>query len=156
MKHSRTEPVLALLRAGLAQSTAAAAPSGSPPSLQGWPGSVSAPGSALFGESAKEWLFCLGPGRWRFIPVLHRRPVLLARMVRFHLEGNMASSALNSRTARDALEHLDLECEDVAEIIDLSEREYDQLQALVLQVRLVERELQRRCRRTRRSNPWHT
>ncbi|MFI8219970.1 hypothetical protein [Streptomyces sp. NPDC085932] len=108
-----------------------------------WPGSVCAPGSDLFVGSAKDWLFTLGPGRWRHVPLLHRRPVLLARLVRFHLEAGMAGATVNSRTARDELEGLDLDDGDVEEFVDLSEQEYHRLQTLTLQVRVVESELRR-------------
>ncbi|MFD0007857.1 hypothetical protein ACFVJ4_36335 [Streptomyces sp. NPDC127178] len=123
-----------------------------------WPGSVSAPSSDLFVESAKEWLFTLGPGRWRHVPLLHRRPVLLARLVRFHLEAGMAGATVNSRTAQDELELLDIEGGDVEEFVDLSEREYHRLQTLTLQVRVVEIELQRRRRKGQgqEQGPRHT
>ncbi|MFD4569489.1 hypothetical protein ACFWOX_34695 [Streptomyces sp. NPDC058467] len=78
-------------------------------------------------------------------------PVLLARMVRFHLEAGMASATLNGRTTRENLEHLKLREIDVEGFIDFSEQEYSHLQALALQVLAVEAELQRMCKRGRRS-----
>ncbi|MEU9480494.1 hypothetical protein [Streptomyces sp. NPDC048191] len=144
MKHPRINPAKSLVEADVVHDGGAIAAGGRLASRRAWPGSVAAPSSELFVQSAKDWLFCLGPSRWKFVPVLHRQPVLLARLVRSHLEAGMASATLNGRTARDGLAHLSLKFGDVADFIDVTEQEYRYLQALALQVRLVEAELQRR------------
>ncbi len=112
---------------------------------QGWPGSVASPDSDRFVQSAKDWLFSLGPGRLRYTPILNRLPVLLARVVRSHLEAGMAGATLNSKTAAKGFRALHLCRADLSEFIDFCENEYSQLQALALQVGLVEAELQRKC-----------
>ncbi|MGW2556570.1 hypothetical protein [Streptomyces sp. NPDC001635] len=111
---------------------------------RGWPGSVPVPGSARFPQAAKAWLFTLASGRWQFEPVLHRFPALLARMVRFHLESDMAGAAMNSKTARDQLQNLVPESV-IDEFVHACDEECRRMQSLTLQVKLVEMELQRVC-----------
>ncbi|MEV6841462.1 hypothetical protein AB0N17_44635 [Streptomyces sp. NPDC051133] len=148
MKRPPIKQVQALPGADFARDAGTAAPTPWLPSQRGgWPGSVAPPSSERFVQSAKDWLFSLGPTRWRFIPMLNRLPVLLARVVRSHLEAGMASATLNSRTAQESLGHLDLQKTDLEDFVDFSEQEYSQLQALALQVRVVEAELERRYRR---------
>lgn len=115
-------------------------------SPKGWPGSVPPPAHDQFSKAAKEWLLSLAPGRWQFSPVLHRFPLLLARMVRFHLESGMAGSTLNIRTAHKDLADV-LPESSIDDFVEFCELEYERMQLLSLQVKLVEVELERRyCR----------
>ncbi|MEU9015449.1 hypothetical protein AB0D12_38270 [Streptomyces sp. NPDC048479] len=107
----------------------------------GWPGAVTRPGTEQFVASAKAWLFDLGPAQWRTEPVLHRCPLLLARMVRIHLEIIVATARGNRRQLPRDFENLPQEILD--ELTDFCHQQELRAKGLAMQVRLLERAIKK-------------
>jgi hypothetical protein len=102
---------------------------------------VLSPGAPGFEKSAKSWLFGLCPPRWQVEQLFHRRPDELARMVRLHLEAELATAQGVLRRLRSP--RMPLDCQ---ELLDIYQRERDWVAAMRDQVCEVEAALQQ-CRK---------
>ncbi|MFD9123227.1 hypothetical protein [Kitasatospora sp. NPDC059571] len=134
------QPTTAVLHGTRASTTAPALVARHPQ----WPGGVARPETPGFERSAKAWLFDLGPARWQCEGVFHRRPDELARMVRLHIESELATAQAALRRIRARRTSLDAQ-----ELLDIYQRESDWAVAMRDQVCEVETALQQ-CRETRR------
>ncbi|MFG2193883.1 hypothetical protein [Streptomyces sp. NPDC048639] len=109
------------------------------PAPPGWPGDVPPPSSSRFEQGAKDWLFGLAPDRWIGQTVLHQYPVVLARMVRHHLQATLATAFFCS-LAEDELS-TGVASHPAAEAVAISRHEAERAVTLGHQVRLVEEAL---------------
>jgi hypothetical protein len=69
----------------------------------GWPPGVRPPGVEDWEATAVTWLFDLCPPGYRGHDVLHRHPVILARMARQHVSAALAAARHGYGTARGEL-----------------------------------------------------
>ncbi|MFC5910062.1 hypothetical protein [Streptacidiphilus monticola] len=107
----------------------------------GWPPQVRPPGAPQWEESARNWLYDQVPGEWRRYEVLQRHPLLLARNVRYHVEGAINGHRLGYSRARvETADHI--EPPTLQQLLEADAREGARLVALARQVRLVEDALQ--------------
>ncbi|PBC69623.1 hypothetical protein BX265_6955 [Streptomyces sp. TLI_235] len=111
-----------------------------------WPGSVARPDSPDFERSAKAWLFELGPARWRCEGLFHRRPDELARVVRLHIESELATFRVALRRVRGLGKSYDIQ-----ELFEFYQQESAWAAAMSGQVWEVETALQERRKARRRA-----
>ena len=106
----------------------------------GWPEEVRPPDSPDWERTATAWLFDLCPPDYRAYDVLHRHPVVLARMAHHHVQGAIAATRSGLSTARQDLS-------DVADTVTVEaaiatyEREGARLTAIARSLALVEQAL---------------
>jgi hypothetical protein len=81
----------------------------------GWPEAVRPPGAPDWERTAVAWLFDLVPPDYRAHEVLHRYPVLLARMAADHVAAGLEAARAGWRTVRvDLADHLPPEAMEAA------------------------------------------
>jgi hypothetical protein len=109
----------------------------------GWPPEVRPPGAPDWVRTASAWLFDLCPPDYRAYDVLHRHPVVLARMAAHHVQSGIEAARAGLATARaDLADVTDAPTLDAA--LAAYEREGARLVATSRAVALVEQALRGR------------